>query len=281
MKEYTLEKLPVGLTEDVVLKHRVLVNSSDKEAGFLLDKQVNTTRMGFAEDSKNEGKFVILLDKDNPEDETVGSNPTRTITTFNIQDNNSTVTGLNGSQYSSTVILYPITIATGKIRNIALFPVNVTDVENMDRIQIAILSNTKNNLAGSKLEFLAQYGFSDELDNMEYTGDYKTFDIKETSKFNTIADAACSFHFVAVFLHVRTDIPGGSSMGVLAKDKSFSPLVEIGKNMNYCGQDSNRTTLLRKDFIDPDTYTVSEDYVIGTNLQNNFPYIEFYQARGS
>lgn len=279
-KTYSLDSLPVGTMNSDTSDHRVLVNDADASAGFLFEKQASNSQIGFVSDPKNEGKFIVLLDSQHPDSDTQGTNLLRTISTFGLQEANSSYINLNGSQESSRIILFPLTISIGEIKGLSIFTIHSTDIDYIDRLQVAILSNTVNDLAGSKVEFFGQYGYGDENDNLVYTGDGKQFSVLNESAHCSIDDLDCMFHFVALFVHVRTDAPSASSIGLMAKSKSNSPLVEIGKNMNYCGEDNNEKTLLRSGFIDTDTFTVKSSYSLQTNLQHDFPYLEFYQVRG-
>lgn len=280
-KFYTFTGVPVGEMDDIASDHRVLVNSTDGEAGFLFNKQAPTSQIGFTEDVQNPGKFLVLLDKNLPEDTTTkGSQLLRTISPFSTQQIDADYTNLNGSQYLSKVIIFPITISIGEIKGFSLITKNFWNVASIDRMQVAIASNTENTIAGAKVEFFAQWGYGDENDNIERGTDWKSFSILDSSAHKSISDMTDNYHFIILLIHIDSSVDGGSSMGLLAKSSSGSPLVEVGKNMNYCGQEVNQKTILRTDFVDPDTFVVNSNYIVQTNLQSNFPYIEFYQMRG-
>jgi hypothetical protein len=280
-KFYTFTGVPVGEMDDATSDHKVLVNSTDTAAGFLFNKQAPTSQIGFAEDSQNPGKFLVLLDKNVPEDATTrGSQLRRTISPFSVQQIDAEYTNLNYTQYASKVIMHPFTISIGEIKGFSLFTKSALDFASIDRLQVAIASNTENKIAGAKVEFFAQWGYGDENDNIEIGSDGKTFLILDSSAHKSISDLSNNYHFLILLVHIDSSIDGGSSMGLLAKSSSGSPLVEVGKNMNYCGQEINQKTILRTDFINPNTFVVNSNYIIQTNLQSNFPYIEFYQMRG-
>lgn len=280
-KFYTFTGVPVGEMNDTTSDHRVLVNSTDGEAGFLFNKQAPTSQIGFTEDTQNPGKFLVLLDKNVPDDTTTrGAQLRRVISPFSIQQIDADYINLNYSQYASKVIIYPITISIGEIKGFSLFAKSAEDITSIDRLQVAIASNTENKIAGAKVEVFAQYGYGDENDNIERDTDGKTFLILDSSAHKSISDLSNNYHFLILLVHIDSSVDGSSSMGLLAKSSSGSPLVEIGKNMNYCGQEINQKTILRTDFVNPDTFVVNSNYIIQTNLQSNFPYIEFYQMRG-
>lgn len=280
-KFFTFTGVPVGEMDDAASDHRVLVNNSDNDADFLLNKQAPTTQIGFTEDSQNPGKFLVLLDKDDADDTTTkGSQLMRAISPFSVQQIDAEYTYLNGSQYSSKVIIFPFTISIGEIKGFSLITKNAGDIDFIDRMQIAIASNTENTIAGSKVEFFAQYGYGDDNDNIEKNTDDKSFTVLDSSAHKSISDLGDNYHFIIILIHIDSSAESASSKGLLAKSSSGSPLVEIGRNMNYCGQEMNQKTILRTDFVNPDTFVVNSSYDIQTNLQSNFPYIEFYQMRG-
>lgn len=49
--------------------------------------------------------------------------------------------------------------------------------------------------------------------------------------------------------------------------------------MAYCGQENNKSSLF-DGVIDESTYKIGSTYEPTTNINDNFPYIEFYQVRG-
>lgn len=280
-KIYSLDFIPVGTTNDVSSDHRIYVNGDDREAGFLIDKQAPTSQIGFVNDPQNTGKFLVLLDKNNPyEQESQGVGLLRSIVPFSPQQIDTSITNLAGSQRMSKVIIFPMTISIGSIEGFSIVCKNQDDFANIDRLQVAIVSNTVNNIAGSKLEFFGQYGYGNSMDNLVPAADNKSFGVVEGSNFDGIHDLNCNYHFVAFFIHFDSSSADASSRGLLAKSSSGSPLKEVGKNTNYCGEEANRSTIVRSGFVDLETARVSDSYRVETNLLSPFPYIEFYQVRG-
>lgn len=277
----TLDIIPVGIADEVIADHKVLVNEGDNLPDYLFDKQAESSQIGFVEDADNPGKFKVVLDIHGGGgvggDESSGL--LRVISPFSQQQIDDTYVGLNGAQNTSRIFMFPITISIGEIKNVSIYTVSQNDVFAIDRLQVAILSNTENKLANSKVEFFGQYGYGDSKDNLIPAGDYKTYNVKEGSTYNGINDLSCNFHFVALFVHVSQDAQGASNVGLLAKNKSGSPLVEAGKKMAYCGQENNKSSLF-DGVIDESTYKIDSTYEPTTNINDNFPYIEFYQLRG-
>lgn len=278
-KIYSLNFIPVGTADEETSDHKVAVNENDTDPNFLFEKQAPTSQIGFIEDSNNPGKFLVLLDKNNPDEPSQGANLLRCITPFSPQQIDTVATGFNGSQEETKIIIYPITISIGEIKGVSFMSRNNTDMANIDRLQIAILSNTRNNIAGSKLEYFGQWGYPSG-DTLLRGNDWKSYNMIEGSRYNNISDLGCNYHFVAILIHFNTDAESSSQMGVLAKSIQGSPLVEAGRNMNYCGQLNNRKSIINS-LVNETTMTVPNDFSIETNLQTNFPYIEFYQVRGS
>ena len=280
-KFFTFSGIPVGTSDDTYSDHKILVNSTDNTADFLLNKQAPDTQIGFTEDPQNPGKFLVLLDKDAVEDtSSKGAEYLRPISPFSVQTIDSEYTNIAGSQDSTKAIIFPITISIGEIKSFSIISKTTEDFELLDKVQVAITSNTENNVAGSKVEFFAQYGYNDTNDNLIKESDGKTFTLYDSAEYNSIKDLDCNYHFAILLFHIDSSSSSATTRGLLAKSSSGSPLVEVGRNANYCGQQMNIKTILSSSFIDPTDMTISSSFGIQTNLQSNFPYIEFYQMRG-
>lgn len=221
----TLDIIPVGIADEVIADHKVLVNEDDNLPDYLFDKQAESSQIGFVEDADNPGKFKVVLDiHGGGGDESSGL--LRVISPFSQQQIDDTYVGLNGAQNTARIFMFPITISIGEIKNVSIYTVSQNDVFAIDRLQVAILSNTENKLANSKVEFFGQYGYGDSKDNLILAGDYKTYNVKEGSTYNGINDLSCNFHFVALFVHVSQDAQGASNVGLLAKIKQGHRLLK-------------------------------------------------------
>lgn len=189
---------------------------------------------------------------------------------------------MGGGMYG---IVMPITISIGVIRNFALYGINYYDVFDIDRIQLAIVSNTVNTLEGAKLEFLAQMGFGNEFDNVTAGSDFKSYNVAD-SKYNAISDLNCNYHFLCILVHINAEAENASAKGLLAKSYAGSPLVNNKALQNgICAGFKLINNAATKGMLNDQFLVKSgDDYIAKinnlTNLNRNFPYIEFYQERG-
>jgi len=287
-KIYRIDNLLVGTSDLPTSDHKILVDADDNTADFLFEKQAPTSQIGFVEDPDEPGKFLVLLDKNRPDaTDPEGTGLLRTISTFSTQNIDSTYVNISEDMSSGIYgIVMPITISIGKIKGFALYSVNQYDLIYVDRIQLIIASNTENKLANSKVEVLAQWGFNNELDNVDRGTDYKSYTINDNTAFNSIDDTSANYHFLLVLLHIDKNVESAASRGFLAKSRTGSPLIQnTALQAGICGSfkminDAANVGMIDGNFIakDGDTYKVSS--VELTNLNRDFPYIEFYQERG-
>lgn len=316
-----LDKIPVVNIAQEGSDHKVLADSTDTVAGFLEDKLYQEASLIKFERISEDGKTKVKLVANTAGGEGSTADLLRPISPFSIAecnayyDNNLTI-----QSGETTVVIIPITISIGNIESIAVYCENYYDLLHLDKLQVAIVSNTKGSLPDSKMEFYGAYVKScegvqpfnwdtntdangrkinnagktvdddgnlyyytvEEETNLKPGDDFKRFEVDKTHplsiKYPGISDHQRNFHYIVMLVHMTE-----TGRGLLAKKKEDAHiLINTGKNENYMGMEQNKKDILTSvitDERDGKKY-IPSDYVVTTNLNENIPYIEFYQKRG-
>lgn len=286
-KVYDFNSIPVMNVIGETSDHKILVVNYDNKPDYLLNKISQKSLIKLVEDNDEEGKFKFVVNSyDQGGDESVKGEIYRCVPTFSMTQIDAHYTNLHINDREANLLVFPITIALGEIRSFGVYFENREDILTLDRAEIAIVSNTVNNIAGSKVEFFAgYYGFNNPQNTCKPGDDFKTFIIhtKEdlindpnivVSDYNGIYDTHMNYHYVVMYIHSNSD-----STRLLAKNIS-SKLKEVGKNMNYCGRYENKESIfLNSGIIDKNSMTISESCDLQNNMGSPIPYLEFYQLR--
>jgi len=288
-----VQKIDNILVADIVGEisdHKVLVSNYDARPDYLLNKISKNSVVKLIEDNDEIGKFKFVANTYNPEGggESKDSGEIyRSISTFSLEQVDGEFTNIHNNNTQANILVFPITISLGEIRSFAIYMKNKEDILDIDKIELAIVSNTVNNIAGSKVEFAVEY-YGPENDNNTCRpgNDFKTLIVNteedkekdpniKVTEYKGLFDSSVNYHYLVVLIH--SSVEGTSLLG---KSTTGNKLVEVGKNMNYCGRWENKTSIYLNDgIIDSSTMTIPSNCEIQTNMGGALPYIEFYQLR--
>jgi len=273
----------VGETSD----HKIIVSYEyDKFPDYLFNKISNDSVIKLVADEDEIGKFKFIINThDSGGSSTDKGEIYRCIGTYSQTQIDSTYNHLHDND-EAYVLVFPITISLGEIHSLGIYFKNKNDIVNVDKMEIAIVSNNVSNLNGSKVEFaVSYYGPNDPNNTCRPGEDYKTFIVNRPEDLDTIPnisvsdyrgifDSNMNYHYVVMFIHSSTnDTP------LLAKDCT-GILTSVGANSNFMFMIQNKTSIYTSGggIINKDTMNV--DVVREkTNMEVSVPYIEFYQLR--
>lgn len=289
-KTYKLDSLPLVSNYGDYSDHKILVGPSDTVPKFLLNKISPDSLIKLVEDEDNVGKFKFIIKTyDNGSSSLDRGDLFRCISTVSI-DQIDTVYNQTHSDTKSNLLIFPITISLGDIKSVGVYFQDKNDILSMDKFEIAIVSNTKNDIAGSKVEFaVSYYGLNNPNNTCRPGDDYKTLIVNtledqkldpslKVSDYLGIHDSTMNYRYVVMLIHTTDE-----KKNLLAKTTT-NTIKLVGKNMNYCGRYENASSIYtpeEKGIIMSDTIPmrISDDCGIENNMSDPIPYIEFYQSR--